>query len=304
MFHIKTKTIIKISGIFNNIVANIKNNSYYENVVDFISKTTGYGNSVVSVAATVAADGNDGENNSGADYEPVMLVRTRSNSIYSNGGSNDDGCEYDVMTVVNHYHLTQYEDWVQYGILPNPKELSGLRETCCSLCGKEDENKLHYKFFSGCSPYIQLGYNICFLCKFKFEIVIKKRAEAIWSLLDNVNVPYVWAPRTRRDPVTNERIYEGRYTYEKWIPQSKYVSFMTDNTKGYPGIENTPFIFCSMQNAHDEATISKLIPVVDILKSNYNACKSGLYDTTYNPNVDDPINTLILSPDAKINLRY
>jgi hypothetical protein len=79
---------------------------------------------------------------------------------------------------------------------------------------------------------------------------------------------------------------------------------MTDNTKGYPGIENTPFVFCSIQNLNDEATISKLIPVIDILKSNYNACRTGLYDTTYDPNIDDPINTLILSSDAKINLRY
>lgn len=78
-----------------------------------------------------------------------MLVRTRSNSIYSNGGSNDDECEYDVMTVVNHSHFTQYEEWIQYGILPSPKELGRLRETCCSLCGKEDENELHYKFLVG-----------------------------------------------------------------------------------------------------------------------------------------------------------
>ena len=78
---------------------------------------------------------------------------------------------------------------------------------------------------------------------------------------------------------------------------------MTDSTKGFPGVEDTPFIFCSLENQYEE-NISKLIPVFDILKSNYNACKSGIYDTTYDPNLDDPINTLELPPDTKINLYY
>jgi hypothetical protein len=125
----------------------------------------------------------------------------------------------------------------------------------------------------------------------------------IWDLLDNKNVTYFWAPRTRRDPDTNQRIYSGPFTYEKWRPLSNYVSYMTDSTKGYPGVEDTPFIFCSLENQYEE-NVSKLIPVFDILKSNYNACKSGIYDTTYDPNLDDPINTLELPPDAKITLHY
>jgi len=244
--------------------------------------------------------------NGGIDYEPVMLVRTRSNSIYSNSSNDDNNdCEYDVVSVANSSHFIQCEEWVQYGILPSPKDFNNLCETSCSLCGKDDESELHYKFFSGCTPdSIKLGYNICFVCKFKFNLVIKKRAEPIWDLLDdNKNVPYIWAPRTRRDPVTNERIYYGQYTYEKWRPVSNYVSFMTDSTRGYPGVENTPFIFCSLENQYEQ-TISKLIPVIDILKSNYNACKSGVYSASYDPNIDDPINTLELPPDPKINLRY
>jgi hypothetical protein len=46
--------------------------------------------------------------------------------------------------------------------------------------------------------------------------------------------------------------------------------------------------------------ISKSIPVSDIFKSNYNACKNGFFDPSYDPNDDDPINTLQLSDDAKI----
>lgn len=78
---------------------------------------------------------------------------------------------------------------------------------------------------------------------------------------------------------------------------------MTDSTKGYPGVENTPFILCSTENPYEQI-VSKLISVTDILKSNYNACRSGMYDTTYDPNIDDPINTLELSSDCKICLRY
>ena len=235
-----------------------------------------------------------------------MLVRTRSNSIFSNS-SNDEECGYDVMSIANNSHSTQHSqhyDWTQYGILPSPKELNELHETYCSLCGKEDESIFHYKYFSGCTPESQqLGYNICLVCKFKFQLVIKKRAETIWDLLDNSNVTYFWAPRTRRDLITNQRIYQGPYTYEKWSALSNYVSYMTDNTKGYPAIENMPFIFCSIETTYEQS-VSKLISIIDILKSNYNACKSGIYDTTYDPNIDDPINTLELPPDAKINLRY
>jgi hypothetical protein len=79
---------------------------------------------------------------------------------------------------------------------------------------------------------------------------------------------------------------------------------MTDSTKGYPGVEDTPFILCSTENPYEQS-ISKLIPVFDILKSNYNACRSGKYDTKYDPNLDnDPINTLDLPLDAKIILKY
>lgn len=250
--------------------------------------------------------------NHNIDYEPVMLVRTRSNSIFSNT-SNDDDYEYDITPVSMNSHLTQYlnryetyeyNEWTQYGILPSPKYFNTLNDSICSLCGKKDENALHYKFFSGCTHESEpLGYNICCLCKLKFELVIKKRAELIWDLLDNKNVKYLWAPRTRRDPITNQRIYHGPYTYEKWKPISNYVSYMTDNTKGYPGVENTPFILCSIENPYEQ-TVSKLIPIIDIFKSNYNACINGIYDTTYDPNIDDPVNTLELPSDAKIHLRY
>lgn len=250
--------------------------------------------------------------NQNIDYEPVMLVRTRSNSIFSNS-SNDDDYDYDITPVSMNSHLTQYlnrhetyeySDWNQYGVLPCPKYFDKLNVNLCSLCGKEDENALHYKYFSGCtSESEKLGFNICSLCKLKFEVTIKKRAELIWDLLDNQNIKYFWAPRTRRNSVTNERIYYGPYTYEKWRPISSYVSYMTDSTKGYPGVENTPFILCSLENMCQQ-NVSKLIPVVDILKSNYNACKSGKYDTTYDPNIDDPVNTLELPAGAKINLYY
>jgi hypothetical protein len=242
-----------------------------------------------------------------------MLIRSRSVSICSNT-SNDDDYDYDITPISidsrftqysNRNEIYEYSEWKQYGILPSPKNFNTLNESICSLCGKDDENSLYYKYFSGFTHESEkLGFNICLICKMKFDVVIKKRAEMIWDLLlDNKNITYVWAPRTRRDAITNQRIYHGPYTYEKWKPISNYVTYMTDSTKGYPGKENTPFIFCSTENPYEEC-ISKLIPVVDILKSNYNACKFGKFDTSYNPNIDDPINTLNLSPDDKIMLSY
>ncbi len=310
------KTTHKISGLFNNIIKNITNNTYYDNVVYYISKTGTYLNNNVNgiVHGVVNNECNTKNTTNNIQYEPVMLVRTRSNSIFSNSSNDDAGdCEYDVMSIINsdnlaehlkYYEKQEHDEWMRYGILPSPKNFDTLSEYLCTLCGKEDQNALHYNYFSGCTHQCEKnGFNICCLCKFKFDLVIKKRAEPIWDLLDNKSVPYFWAPRTRRDPVTNQRIYSGPFTYEKWFALSNYVSYMTDSTKGYPGVENTPFIFCSLENIY-EPSVSKLISVIDILKSNYNACSTGLYDTTYDPNVDDPINTLEIPPDAKIILRY
>jgi hypothetical protein len=309
-----------LSGFFNNVITNvknIKNSTYYDNIVYYVSQTGAYIHSMTS-KTNETNESNKKKTNNSINYEPVMLVRTRSNSICSNAENDDaensyDDYEYDITPVsinshltqyLNRYEICEYSDWNQYGILPSPKKFDALSEYLCSLCGKEDENALYNKYLSGCTPECEkLGFNVCCLCKFKFDLVIKKRAELIWDLLDNKNIKYIWAPRTRRDPVTNQRIYSGPFTYEKWRPISNYVSYMTDSTKGYPGQENTPFIFCSLEN-QCEPNVSKLIPVFDILKSNYNACRRGTYDTTYDPNLDDPVNTLKLPPDAKIFLRY
>ena len=300
------KTTHNLSSFFSNVITsiiNIKKSTYYENVVYYVSKTGAY----ISKSDEPIVK----KLNNSIDYEPVMLVRTRSNSICSNP-QNDDDYDYDITPVSTNSHLAQYlnryetyeySEWMQYGILPSPKKFDTLSEYLCSLCGKEDENALHHNYYSGCTHESEkMGFNVCCLCKFKFDLVIKKRAELIWDLLDNKNIKYFWAPRTRRDPVTNQRIYSGPYSYEKWRAVSNYVSYMTDVTKGYPSKENTPFIFCSLEQS--VGNVSKLIPVVDILKSNYIACRYGIYDTAYDPNIHDPINTLELSPDDKINLRY
>jgi hypothetical protein len=96
-------------------------------------------------------------------------------------------------------------------------------------------------------------------------------------------------------------MYSGKYKYEKWRAVSRYASYSVDNTKGLPGVENVLFIYCEMKDTI-VGEITKLISVSDILKSNYNACKNGFFDPSYDPNDDDPMNTLELSDDAKIVL--
>ena len=218
-----------------------------------------------------------------------MVIRTRSNSIFS---SEDEITTHDLMSIANDNmekylnNCDTYDDWNRYRILPSPARLVMFHPSLCHLCGTVDDN---------------LGYNYCQNCKDRFDIVIKKRAEPIWDLLDEKKTHYFWAPRTRRDPNTNQRIYTGPYKYDKWIAISTYVSYITDNTKSYIGIKNTPFIYCEIIS-DDFANVNKLISLSDILKSNYNACKDGVYDTSYDPNIDDPINTLELSVDSKIVL--
>lgn len=193
-----------------------------------------------------------------------------------------------------------YAAWNARSILPSPMRLVMFRPSMCQLCGVVDENIGHTQFYTG-HVYEHTGFNFCSHCKDKFFSALKARAEPIWELLQDETLREFWAPRTRRDPVTNERLYSGKYKYEKWRAVSRYVSYSIDNTKGIPGVENAPFIYCEMK---DEIVgeISKSIPVSDILKSNYNACKNGFFDPSYDPNDDDPINTLELADDAKIVL--
>jgi hypothetical protein len=249
-------------------------------------------------------NGNDNDDTINSDFEyiPVLVIRTRSNSIFS---SEDDVMMYDLMPIANaNYddsnHSTLYDEWNRYGILPTPTRLVMFNPSLCNLCGIVDDNVDHCEYNTS---YIHdhLGYNYCTPCKDKFKRAIKKRAEPIWDLLNTQSISYFWAPRTRRHSVTNQRIYSGPYTYEKWKAVSTYVSYITDNTKGTPGVENTPFIYCTLFNIYED-DLNKLISVFDILKSNYNACKDGTYDTLYDPNIDDPINTLELADDSKIVL--
>ena len=193
-----------------------------------------------------------------------------------------------------------YADWNVRGILPSPMRLVMFRPSMCQLCGVVDADIEHSQFYSG-YVYEHAGFNYCFHCKDKFFGALKARAEPIWELLQCETLREFWAPRTRRDPDTNERLYSGKYKYEKWRAVSRYVSHSIDNTKGIPGVENAPFIYCEMNDAI-VGYISKSIPVSDILKSNYNACRNGFFDPSYDPNDDDPINTLELADGAKIVL--
>jgi hypothetical protein len=197
-------------------------------------------------------------------------------------------------------HDWLYADWNVRGILPSPMRLVMFRPSMCQLCGVVDDSIRHDQFYSG-YVYEHMGFNYCCHCKDKFFSALKAQAEPIWELLQCETVREFWGPRTRRDSATNERLYSGKYKYEKWRAISKYVSHVVDNTKGFPGIKNVPFISCEMMDSC-VGEITKLISISDILKSNYNACKNGFFDPSYDPNNDDPINTLELSGGTKIVL--
>jgi len=256
---------------------------------------------------------NNNNNNNPDEYLAVIVNNDNGNS---NGKSNNESGNLDGITT---YDLTKeasrqllmdkfhgeeeiYSGWNKLGILPSPMRLVMFRPSMCQLCGVTDERVEHTQFYTG-YIYEHSGYNYCCKCKDKFCSILKARAEPIWELLEleENGMKDFWGPRTRRDPVTNERIYTGRYNYEKWRAVSRFVSYSDDNTKIGPVVENTPFIFC--ETTHDVmGIITKLISVSDLLKSNYNACKRGYFDMSYDPNDDDPINTLELSADAKISL--
>jgi hypothetical protein len=197
-------------------------------------------------------------------------------------------------------HDWLYADWNVRDILPSPMRLVMFRPSMCQLCGVVDDSIRHDQFYSG-YVYEHVGFNYCCHCKDKFFSALKARAEPIWDLLQCETLRDFWGPRTRRDPITNGRMYSGKYKYEKWRAVSRYASYSVDNTKGLPGVENVLFIYCEMKDTI-VGEITKLISVSDILKSNYNACKNYFFDPSYDPNDDDPINTLELADDAKIVL--
>ena len=256
-------------------------------------------------------DGNENEYNLFRVFESTEQENENNSNDVVVNQENGDNKETELDVVVVRPEITRqilvdkcgehdwlYADWNVRGILPSPMRLVMFRPSMCQLCGVVDANIGHSQFYSG-YVYEHAGFNYCCHCKDKFFSALKARAEPIWELLQCETLREFWAPRTRRDPVTNERLYSGKYKYEKWRAVSRYVSYSIDNTKGMPGVENAPFIYCEMNDAI-VGEISKSIPVSDILKSNYNACKNGFFDPSYDPNDDDPINTLQLADDAKI----
>ena len=263
-------------------------------------------------------DGNENDYNLFRVLEPTEqedennsnnLVNTDNNENNENGDNKET--ETDVVVVAPEItrqilidkcgeHDWLYADWNVRGILPSPMRLVMFRPSMCQLCGVVDDSIRHDQFCSG-YVYERMGFNYCYNCKDKFFSALKARAEPIWELLQCETLREFWGPRTRRDPITNGRMYSGKYKYEKWKAISRCVSYSVDNTKGLPGVENVPFIYCEMTDSC-VGEITKLISVSDILKSNYNACKNVFFDPSYDPNDDDPINTLELADDAKIVL--
>lgn len=266
-------------------------------------------------------DGNENEYNLFRVLEPTTEQENENNlnnvvNINQDGSENKENgenkeTELDVVVVTPEItrqilidkcgeHDWLYADWNVRGILPSPMRLVMFCPSMCQLCGIVDDSIRHDQFYTG-YVYEHMGFNYCCHCKDEFFSALKARAEPIWELLQCETLREFWGPRTRRDPITNGRMYSGKYKYEKWKAISRCVSYSVDNTKGLPGIENTPFIYCEMKDTI-VGEITKLISVSDILKSNYNACKNGFFDPSYDPNDDDPINTLELSDDAKIVL--
>ena len=260
-------------------------------------------------------DGNENEYNLFRVLEPSTEQENENNSndvvVNQENGENKE-TELDVVVVVKPEITRQilvdkcgehdwlYADWNVRGNLPSPMRLVMFRPSMCQLCGVVDDSIRHDQFYSG-YVYEHMGFNYCCHCKDKFFSALKARAEPIWELLQCETLREFWGPRTRRDPLTNGRMYSGKYKYEKWKAISRCASYSVDNTKGLPGVENVPFIYCEMTDSC-VGEITKLISVSDILKSNYNACKNVFFDPSYDPNDDDPINTLELSDDAKIVL--
>jgi hypothetical protein len=181
-------------------------------------------------------------------------------------------------------------DWNVLRILPSPSRLVMFHSKTCNLCGKVNNDMEHFQYYTS-SIYDHEGYNVCNNCKVPLYDVLKTHCACIWNLITCDKKNEIWVHRTRRDPITNQPIQTGKYSYERWSVVSNYTHYV------YKNGTKTAYILCETINK----SISKLVAVNDILLCNYNAWNQyGVYNETYNPNEEDPMNTLILNVNACI----
>ena len=179
----------------------------------------------------------------------------------------------------------------------------------CFLCGDfqstEDdiyfENGGHdeygYRYCAECRPYFlkSLYKAITPIIKFRqdFETWIKTHHNSPASLPRPLR-PFIWVPRTRRD-TNGKRIITGNapYKYTKW----RILSWVTIRHK-FPRVspydstltieKEEDSLLCEQIEPVDldYNTISKLVPLRDIYITNLDTHTC----TTYDPNMDDPLN--------------
>ena len=224
------------------------------------------------------------------DNNDVYYCRLINNEGFMDPESSSSRYDTHVIKTLQYDENDYYYDWNALRKLPHPSRLVMFHSKMCHLCGKTNIEMEHLQYYTT-SIYDHEGYNVCNNCKAPLYDVLKMNCVSIWYLITSNKKHEIWVHRTRRDPITNEPVQTGRYAYERWSVVSNYTHYVDKNgTK-------TAYILCETTTK----TISKLVAVNDILLCNYNAWnKSGVYNEEYNPNDEDPMNTLILNENAYI----
>jgi len=204
-------------------------------------------------------------------------------------------------------YTDEEKNWYTTGILSRPIRAVMIYQLKCYCCGDfqisdddihwesiDVENRLGYKYCSGCKPYFRQA-----MFKTLAPIWVFRLKYEEWRDQNNVNLekPFIWVHRTRRDAEGKRNVLgNSPYKYTKWRVLS-WVTVKHDmphpNHDGTSVVDDPEDCITIEQiseiivNGGEYYTLTKLVSVMDVLITN-----QGMLDdpNNYDPNIDDPLN--------------
>lgn len=237
--------------------------------------------------------------------------------------------------VINPEHYTKEEmEWYIKGEIPaSPMSICMTYAKKCYLCGDFQENQedmrfesagqhpFGYKFCKDCEPYFRRDMHdrLQLSCIWELRLAYEKWCQDVTSTYytnNSVEKPagqFIWVNRTRRDENGARDMASKRpYKYTKWriinwVPKKFQMVHYDETTKEVVQSEEYGLVVeqidteeqIQIQNQNvvggEYMTLTKIVPLYDILAINFDIGTPGTPNrlknlNTYDPNIDDPLN--------------
>ena len=229
----------------------------------------------------------------------------------------DHNLEHRIIDISKQTHTREEMNWYAdpESKIPEPKRLVMISMLRCYLCGdfqktRDDiyyegvgEHTFGYRYCTECRPYFLES-----LYKTIIPIMKFRRDYEAWVVSSDNTLPkpFIWVARTRRDE-NGRRIVGGDmpHRYTKWhilnwvARKHKIQRISLEDNKTVINEEEDSLLCEQIEmvggvdvSEFEYATISKLVPLIDIYITNFEllADHADHADLEYDPNKDDPLN--------------